>query len=60
MILWAKSDQISWAAEQALENGNSLAILIEKDFFCLKPRTHQSEDESDLFHNPNEKQGRCG
>ncbi|MCB0734718.1 MAG: hypothetical protein H6608_06495 [Flavobacteriales bacterium] len=44
---WAQSDQVG--LESA--SGSKLHILIEKDFQCL---TDRSEDESDLFPNPNE------
>ena len=43
---WDTDSRIGF--ETTLENG--LYLLIEKDFQCLKPRTH--EDESDLFTNP--------
>ena len=47
---WAASDEISLKAEKPLNPGESLKILIEKDFKCLTPR---DEDESDNFPNPN-------
>jgi hypothetical protein len=47
---WAGSDEVSLKAEQPLDSGDSLKILIEKDFKCLTPR---DEDESDNFPNPN-------
>jgi hypothetical protein len=47
---WAASDEVAIEAEQALEGGESLRILVEKDFACLQPRPR--EDESDLFPNP--------
>jgi hypothetical protein len=56
---WASSSMVSLKAEQPVGN-ESLRILIEKDFTCLKPREHESEDESDLFPNPNEAHGSCG
>lgn len=55
---WVATNQIGFSAEQVLETGETLKILVEKDFFCLKPRTMgQDEDESDAFPNPNES---CG
>lgn len=47
---WANSDQISIEADQALSAGQSLRILIEKDFACLVDRP--GEDDSDAFPNP--------
>jgi len=49
---WAESEQVSISAEQLLDDGNRLKILIEKDFACLAPR--DGEDESDMFPHPNE------
>ena len=36
--------------EQVLEDGERLAILVEKDFVCLTDR--ENEDESDMFPHP--------
>lgn len=47
---WAATEQVGFDAEQLLEGGEKLYILVEKDFQCLKPRA--GEDESDLFKNP--------
>jgi hypothetical protein len=48
---WAQDDQdVSIKGEQALPNGGSLSILVEKDFECLVPRP--GEDPRDLFDNP--------
>jgi hypothetical protein len=57
---WAASAEVSLKAEQRIGEGESLRILIEKDFTCLKPRANEQEDESDLFPNPNEVHGSCG
>ena len=46
----ATTDQVSIQGEQALADGSSLAILVEKDFECLVPRT--GEDPRDLYDNP--------
>ena len=46
----ATTDQVSIRGEQALADGGSLAILVEKDFECLVPRT--GEDPRDLYDNP--------
>ena len=47
---WAASEQVSIAAQQSLDDGRSLNILVEKDFACLAPR--DGEDESDMFAHP--------
>jgi hypothetical protein len=47
---WADSDRISIEAEQVLDDGERLSILVEKDFHCLSPR--DSEDESDMYPHP--------
>jgi hypothetical protein len=47
---WAASDRVSLSGEQLLANGQTLRILVEKDFACLAPR--EGEDESDMFPNP--------
>lgn len=49
---WADPAEVSIAGEQALEDGDSVSILLEKDFACLVPRA--GEDDSDLFPNPTE------
>lgn len=54
---WAESDEVSIAAEQVLENGAPLSILVEKDFACLAPR--EGEDESDMFEHPLADEQRC-
>jgi hypothetical protein len=47
---WADSEQVSIEGVQALPGGDSLSILVEKDFACLAPR--EGEDESDMFPHP--------
>jgi hypothetical protein len=47
---WSTSEQVAISAEQDLDGGGHLKILIEKDFTCLAPR--DGEDESDMFPNP--------
>jgi hypothetical protein len=47
---WADSDRISIEAEQVLDDGDRLSILVEKDFHCLSPR--DGEDESDMYPHP--------
>jgi len=47
---WARSDQVTLAASQAVAPDAQLRIVVEKDFACLAPR--EGEDESDNFANP--------
>lgn len=58
-LAWALGSDVGIYGEQT-NNGETIKILIEKDFFCLKPRSHEQEDESDMFPNPNAASGRCG
>lgn len=46
---WHSSDEVSLSAEVPLEHGQTLQVLIEKDFRCLN---HVAEDQSDAFENP--------
>ena len=57
---WACTEQVALQAEQKIGSQGSLKILIEKDFFCLKPRQHEHEDESDMYPNPSGAGGVCG
>ena len=50
VLAWANSEQVSIAGEQRLADGETLSILVEKDFACLAPR--EGEDESDMFPHP--------
>ncbi|MDJ0941291.1 MAG: hypothetical protein QNJ00_16135 [Woeseiaceae bacterium] len=50
VLAWASSEQVSIGAEQHLDNGDRLKILVEKDFACLAPR--EGEDESDMYPHP--------
>ena len=54
---WASSDQVSISADQSLEDGGALQILVEKDFQCLAPR--EGEDESDMYPHPQAGQETC-
>lgn len=47
---WLDPDEVSIRAEQPIDGGDALKILVEKDFACLVPR--EGEDQSDLFPNP--------
>ena len=46
---WAGSDRPNISAEQPLENGRTLQILVEKDFQCIHKTTDQ---DTDAFPNP--------
>ena len=48
---WLDPSEVSIHDQQAIGNGETLKILVEKDFTCLAPR--EGEDDSDLFPNPN-------
>lgn len=56
---WASTDRIALQGEQSVSENEVLHILIEKDFFCLKPRQHECEDESDMYPNPGVSTGNC-
>ncbi len=47
---WADSDTVSLHGDQATSDGQSLGLLVEKDFACLAPR--EGEDESDMYPHP--------
>ena len=56
-LAWASTEQVSIADEQQLADGQTLHILVEKDFACLAPR--EGEDESDMYPHPNADEGKC-
>ena len=47
---WTETDLVGFDAQQPIEEGRTLSILIEKDFHCLVPRA--GENESDQYPNP--------
>lgn len=47
---WMQDDQVGFEEQMPLDEGESLHILVEKDFRCLQARPH--EEESDSFPNP--------
>ena len=50
---WAASDEVSVFSELELGDGNSLSLLIEKDFRCLAPGDHRhDDDDEDTFPHP--------
>ena len=50
VLAWATTEQVSMPGEQVLDDGETLKILVEKDFACLAPR--EGEDESDMYPHP--------
>lgn len=57
VIEWAGTEAVSISAEQLLDEGGQLNILVEKDFACLAPR--EGEDESDMYPHPEEGTNAC-
>lgn len=51
VLAWATSEQVSIDGDLLLDDGDTLHILVEKDFACLAPR--EDEDESDMYPHPN-------
>lgn len=47
---WALGDAVGLDGEQPVGDGTTLAILVEKDFACLKPRA--GEDDTHAYPNP--------
>lgn len=47
---WLDPSEVSIEGQQPIGNGETLRILLEKDYTCLAPRS--GEDDSDLFANP--------
>ena len=57
VLAWATSEQVSIEGEQVLDDGETLSLLVEKDFVCLAPR--EGEDESDMYAHPEADKGGC-
>ena len=53
---WADSSEVTLRADIEVD-GDTLALLVEKDFACLSPRA--DEDESDLFPHPEAGERTC-
>jgi hypothetical protein len=53
---WTYTDRVGISAEQPLDKGKQLAILIEKDFKCV----HSAHPDPDAYPNPLEKAGQAG
>lgn len=57
LVAWAHSNEVGLEEHLELPNDDSLRLLIEKDFACLKPR--DGEDESDLYPHPDPDTAQC-
>lgn len=57
VLAWATSEQVSIEGEQLLDDGETLRLLVEKDFACLAPRA--GEDESDMYTHPGAASEQC-
>jgi hypothetical protein len=55
---WLDDREVAIEGEQPIGNGETLRILVEKDYTCLAPRT--GEDDADLFVNPQQAKGASG
>lgn len=49
---WCRTERVGLEGEQPTGDGQTLRILVEKDFACLKTRS--GEDEADAFPNPHD------
>lgn len=58
VAVWHDTDQIGLRAEVQVRPGETLQVLIEKDFRCIDERL--DEDQSDAFANPAGVPQRCG
>lgn len=47
---WVDGDEVSLQGEQAVGEGRTLSLLVEKDYKCLTPR--KGEEDYDGFANP--------
>lgn len=54
---WAETEQVGIQFEQSISDGETLSLLIEKDFKCLSPR--RQEDESENYPHPKEGEINC-
>lgn len=50
---WLRPEEVAIEERQAIGEGATLRILLEKDYTCLAPRS--GEDDADLFANPQKK-----
>lgn len=52
---WAGNEEVGFEAEERTESGETLRVLVEKDFACLKPR--EGEDDEDAYPHPKAETG---
>lgn len=57
VLAWATTEQVSIEGDQVLVDGDTLRVLVEKDFVCLTGR--DDEDESDMYPHPNAPDEAC-
>ena len=57
VLAWSSSSQVSMSGSLQLDDGQTLELLVEKDFACLAPR--EGEDESDMFPHPSAETANC-
>lgn len=57
VLAWVTTEQVSIAGDQVLDDGQTLSVLVEKDFACLAPRP--GEDESDMYPHPEVDKAEC-
>lgn len=55
---WLDDREVGIEGQQPIGNGETLRILVEKDYTCLAPRA--GEDDADLFVNPQQAKGAKG
>jgi len=48
---WCNNNEVGFECHLPIDPTNELFVLVEKDFKCLTPRSH--EDETNNFPNPN-------
>ena len=54
---WIAGDDVGFEGEQPVSGGKPLAILVEKDWACLKPRAN--EPDTDAYPNPDAGKADC-
>ncbi|UII24532.1 hypothetical protein LVD15_14490 [Fulvivirga maritima] len=47
---WVNTEEVGFTTQIPLPQGDTLKVLVEKDFQCLKAR--EGENEEDLYKNP--------
>jgi len=57
LAAWMAGDDVGFEGEQAVAGDEPLAILVEKDWACLKPRAN--EDDADAYPHPEAGKNDC-